>query len=55
MFFENAKDARQQAKIETTRTHKQHVAVPCRKYLCPPKTYFGQDSIPGYTIVLKIK
>ena len=52
MFFEKAKDARVQASIETTRTHRQHLVAPCKKYLCPPKEYFGRDYINGFTIIL---
>ena len=52
MFFENAKDARLQASIETQRTHHKHIVVPCKKYLCPPKLYFGKDYISGFTLVL---
>ena len=53
MFFESAKDARVYAQLETTRTHKQHKVVPCRKYLCPPKRIFGKDTVPGFTVILK--
>lgn len=55
MFFETAKNARMYAKMETIRTHRQHIAKPCRKYLCPPATYFRKDSIPGFTVILKTK
>jgi len=53
MFFESAKQARAYAQLETIRTHRQHVVKPCRKYVCPPASYMGQDSRPGFTVVLK--
>ena len=52
MFFNSAKDARLYAKLEIIRTGRQHVVKPCRKYLCPPREYFGQESIPGFTVIL---
>lgn len=52
MFFDSAKDARLQASIETQRTGYIHVVKPCKKYLCPPKEYFGKDYIKGFTLVL---
>lgn len=52
MFFERAKDARMQASIETQRTGCTHQVVACKKYLCPPKVYFGKDYINGFTLVL---
>lgn len=55
MFFEKAKEATLQAKIETQRTGYSHEVVPCKKYLCPPKKYFGRDYINGFTLVLKYK
>jgi len=53
MFFETAKAARIAASRETLRTGYQHYVKPCKKYLCPPKEYFGRDYINGYTIILK--
>lgn len=52
MFFENAKDARLYANIQSIVTHRKHIVKPCKKYLCPPKEYFGRDYINGFTIVL---
>ena len=55
MFFESAKDASLQARIETQRTGYTHEVVACKKYLCPPKEYFGKDYINGFTLVLKYR
>jgi hypothetical protein len=53
MFFEFAKDARIYASIQTTQTGRRHSVVACRKYICPPALYFGSDSRPGFTVILK--
>ena len=55
MSFEHAKDARVYAQLETVRTHYVHQVVSCKKYLCPPKEYFGKDHIYGFTVVLTHK
>ncbi len=55
MFFDNAKDARIAARIESIRTHFVHQVIPCKKYLCPPKEYFGRDYISGFTVILTKK
>lgn len=55
MFFEKAKDARIYASIQTTTTKRKHIVIPCVRYLCPPKTYFGKDNQPGFTIQLKVR
>ena len=47
MFFDSAKDASLQARIETQRTGYVHQVVACKKYLCYPKEYFGKDYING--------
>lgn len=47
MFFRSCKEARVYATWETLRTGRRHIVKRCRKYLCPPKEYFGKDSIPG--------
>ena len=52
MFFTKAKEARLYASLETSRTGYRHIVKHCRKYLCPPKEYFGEDSIPGFTVIL---
>jgi len=53
MFFDKAVDARMYASLETARTHRQHIVVVCKKYLCPPTLYFGRDYINGFTVILK--
>jgi hypothetical protein len=53
MFFRKCRDARMYAKMESIRTHYNHIVKPCKKYLCPPKKYFGQDYINGFTVVLE--
>jgi len=55
MFFESAKDARLQARIETHKTGYTHRVVACKKYLCPLKEYFSKDYINGFTLVLKYR
>jgi len=55
MFFNSAKSARIHASIESARTGYRHVVVPCKKYLCYPKLYFGRDYINGFTLVLRVK
>lgn len=52
MFFEKAKDARIYCQLENIRTHRKHEVVKCKKYLCPPKLYFGKDFINGFTVIL---
>lgn len=53
MFFEKSKDARIYANIQNQVTGYNHFVVPCKKYLCPPREYFGKDYINGYTVILK--
>jgi hypothetical protein len=53
MFFERAKQARMQARLETIRTGVRHHVVKTRKYLCPSNEYFGRDYITGFTIVIR--
>jgi len=55
MFFRSAKHARHYAKLEYLRTGLRHIVVPTKKYLCYPNQYFGQDFIPGFTVVLWAK
>ena len=52
MFFRRCADAARWARTQIRSTGLRHVVRPCRKYLCPPKEYFGQDWIPGFTVVL---
>ena len=55
MFFDKAENARMYAKLETIKTHRKHIVKPCKKYLCPPKQYFGKDYINGFTVCLVVK
>jgi hypothetical protein len=52
MFFEKSKDARIYSQLETIRTHRQHIVVNCKKFLCLPKNYFGKDYVNGFTVIL---
>ena len=52
MFFTKSHDASVFARVERIRTGLRHVVTPCRKYLCPPKEYFGRDWISGFTVTL---
>ena len=53
MSFTSAKEARVYANLETMRTHKQHIVVPFKQYLCPPKTHFGKDFYPAFAVILR--
>lgn len=52
MQFSSCKDAAAYARMERVRTGIRHVVKPCRRYLCPPKEYFGRDWVPGFTVVM---
>jgi len=55
MSFSNAREARIYAQMESMRTHKRHIVIPCKQYLCPPKEYFGKDYYPAFAVVLAQK
>jgi len=52
MFFNRCHDASVFARMERVRTGLRHVVKPCRKFLCPPKEYFGRDWVSGFTVTL---